>query len=370
MVLTFPLMSAIQLVSAHRAGHRPGLAGHHPVVPRHVVGALVTILVVANTINIGADLAAMGAAAELVVGGGAHFFTIAFALVSVALQLFIPYDRYAPNLKWLTLSLFAYVAVLFSVQVNWAAALRGLVWPNQMNEAVAVTIVAVFGTTIGPPPLLLASLQEAEEVATHPDSEAAENGAEGSRQGVPADPLRHDQRHGLLNLIALAIMTATAATLHAQGVTTIENAADAAEALRPVAGNFAFALFAIGSSGPACSQCRSRRLGGLRGGRSTRLARGAGISPARRRVLFGHRRGNGHRHPARLGADRPDQDLVLERGHQRVVAVPLMAAMMLLVSRRSVMGRFTAPRALLIFGWAAAAVMFVAAAVMLSGFLP
>ena len=374
MVLTFPLMSAIQLVSA-RIGRVTGQGLARALIrsfPPSVVGALVTILVVANTINIGADLAAMGAAAELVVGRGGHFFTIGFALLSVGLQLFIPYDRYARFLKWLTLSLFAYVAVLFLVKVDWAAALRGLVWPSQMNEAVAVTIVAVFGTTISPYLFFWQSSQEAEEVATHADSKPLKTSPKGASKEFRR--IRFDTISGMAfsNLIAIAIMTATAATLHAQGVTTIDSAADAAEALRPVAGNFAFALFALGiigtgllavpvlagSAGFAVAEAR-----GWHAGLEFKPSQAVGfysviVAATVTGILLD------------WAPIDPIKILFWSAVLNGIVAVPLMAAMMLLVSRRSVMGRFTAPRALLIFGWAATAVMFVAAAVMLSGFLP
>ena len=374
MVLTFPLMSAIQLVSA-RIGRVTGDGLGRALVrafPAHVVAALVTILIVANIINIGADLVAMGAAAELVVGSGARFFTIAFALVSVALQLFVSYDRYARILKWLTLSLFAYVAVLLIVPVDWPAALRGLVWPSQMDEAVAVTIVAVLGTTISPYLFFWQSSQEAEEVATRADEEPLKKKPAGA--GKEFRRIRLDTLAGMAfsNFIAIAIMTATAATLHAKGITTIESAADAAEALRPVAGEFAFALFALGIIGtgllavPVLAGSAAFAVAEARG-----WHRGLECKPSQAPAFY-----------AVIVAATiagvlldwapidPIKALFWSAVLNGITAVPLMAAMMLLVSRRDVMGRFTAPMGLLIFGWAATAVMFVASGVMLSGFLP
>ena len=141
MPLTYPLMSAVQLVSAQigRVTGK-GLAKNiGEVFPKPVVLALIALLFLANTINIGANLAAMGAAAELVVGWGSHVFTIIFALLSLTLQLFMPYERYAKYLKWLTLVLLAYVAVVFAVKVDWLplfcsagqrpASWRWLLWP-------------------------------------------------------------------------------------------------------------------------------------------------------------------------------------------------------------------------------------------------
>jgi Mn2+/Fe2+ NRAMP family transporter len=374
MVLTFPLMSAIQLVSA-RIGRVTGDGLGRALIrafPANVVAALVTILIVANVINIGADLVAMGAAAELVVGSGARFFTIAFALLSVTLQLVVPYDRYARILKWLTLSLFAYVAVLLIVPVDWPAALRGLVWPSQMNAAVAVTIVAVLGTTISPYLFFWQSSQEAEEVATHADEEPLKKKPAGA--GRAFRRIRLDTLTGmaLSNFIAIAIMTATAATLHAKGITTIESAADAAEALRPVAGEFAFALFALGIIGtgllavPVLAGSAAFAVAEARGWHRG-LECKPSQAPAFYAVIVAATIGGILLDWAPID---PIKALFWSAVLNGITAVPLMAAMMLLVSRRDVMGRFTAPMGLLVFGWAATAVMFVATGVMLGGFLP
>lgn len=144
LVLTYPLMTAIQLVSAQIGRVTgAGLAKNMgEVLPRWVVTVLVALLFLANTINIGADVAAMGEAAKLAVGWGAHTFTIIFVAISLLLQMFVPYTRYAQYLKWLTLVLFSYVAVLFTVHVNWIATARGLVWPQPtFNAAMATTVV-------------------------------------------------------------------------------------------------------------------------------------------------------------------------------------------------------------------------------------
>ncbi|WP_249341395.1 divalent metal cation transporter [Sphingomonas sp. 3P27F8] len=166
LVLTYPLMTAIQLVSAHIGrvtGH--GLAKNMgDILPRWLVTGLVALLFITNTINIGADIAAMGAAAELVVGGGAHLFTVAFAVASLLLQMFIPYRRYASILKWLTLVLLAYVALVFMVHVDWAAAGKGMVWPTIAGAGAITTVVAIFGTTISPYLFFWQSSQEVEEV--------------------------------------------------------------------------------------------------------------------------------------------------------------------------------------------------------------
>ena len=250
MALTYPLMSAVQLVSAHigrvtGAGLASNLVG---TFPRRFVGSLIGILLIANIINIGADLSAMGAAAKLVIGGAEHGYVIGFALLSTLLQLFVPYRRYARFLKWLTLSLFAYVAVLLVVRTDWPAALAGLVWPHELGRDAVLTIVALLGTTISPYLFFWQSSQEAEELASskhRPIKQAPRGAARQFRR------MRLDTLTGMAfsNLIALAIIMATAATLHRQGVSQIGSAAQAAEALRPAAGQFAFALFAIGIVG-------------------------------------------------------------------------------------------------------------------------
>ena len=253
MVLTYPLMTAVQLVSA-RIGRVTGqglAANMGQVLPRPIVTILVGLLFLANTINIGADLAAMGQAAHLVLGFGEHLFTIGFALVTLVLQLFVPYVRYARFLKWLTLVLLSYVAVVFVVEVDWTAALAGLVLPRVEFTREALTmVVAIFGTTISPYLFFWQSSQEVEEIDQNPEARpllevrAREARAELHR-------IRIDTLVGMAvsNVVALAIMLSAAATLHVAGQPHIETAADAAEALRPVAGPFAFALFSLGIIG-------------------------------------------------------------------------------------------------------------------------
>ncbi|WP_299004715.1 divalent metal cation transporter [uncultured Caulobacter sp.] len=193
MVLTYPLMSAIQLVSA-RIGRvtGKGLAANLGEVLRcWLVNLLVVLLLAANTINIGANLAAMGAAAELLVHRGSHLFTLAFAILSLLLQLFVPYRRYVAFLKWLTFVLLTYVAVLFTVKLDWIAVAKGLLWPRiEPTPALITAIVAIFGTTISPYLFFWQAAQEVEEVNRKAPS-TADAGAEAGRQGHAAYPLRH-----------------------------------------------------------------------------------------------------------------------------------------------------------------------------------
>ena len=277
------------------------------VMPRPLVLGLLALLFIANTINVGADLAAMGEAAKLVTGLNQHAFTLFFAFLSLGLQLFIPYRRYARFLMVLTFSLFAYVAIMFLLPLDWKDIGAGLIGlhPN-LTESAATTIVAIFGTTISPYLFFWQSAQEVEEVDQHADQHPL---IERPREGPAAiSRIRIDTIAGMLasNLIALAIMIATAATLHAHGVTNIETAAEAASALKPIAGDFAFALVRH-------RHHRHRPSGHSGAGGIGRLCRGGsrGLEDrpgqhalAGARLLHGDRRGGAAGTGHRLVADR------------------------------------------------------------------
>jgi len=368
LVLTYPLMSAVQLVSAHIGRVTGcGLARNlRECFPTWLVTVLVSILLAANVFNIGADLAAMAASAALVAGGREHAFVIAFAVVCVTLQLFVPYRRYAQILKWLTLSLFAYVAVILLVHVEWRSALLGMVWPRDFSRAAILTVVAVFGTTISPYLFFWQSAQEAEEIATTPARPLKRAPRSAPRQ---FKRIRLDTLVGmaLSNLIALAIMLATAATLNSRGVTDIQTAADAARALEPIAGRFAFALFALGIIGtgllavPVLAGSAAfaiSEVGGWREGleyKPQQAMRFYGIIVAA--TLTGVLLDWSHLDPIKA--------LFWSAVLNGLAAVPIMAAMMVLASRRAVMGRFVERRGLLLFGWSATAIMAAASAAML-----
>ena len=371
MLLTYPLMSAIQLVSAEigRVTGRGLARNMHRIMPAPAVNTLVALLFVANTINIGADLAAMGAAAELLAGGGAHLFTIGFAVVSLLLQMFIAYKRYVRFLKWLTLVLFAYVAVVLVVKLDWGQLAHGLFIPDlkvlKSKDAIT-TIVAIFGTTISPYLFFWQAAQEVEEVEHDDAAKPLKQAPEQARPELRRIKLDTFAGMAVSNLVALAIMIATAATLHAAGKTTIGTAADAAKALEPAAGQFAFLLFALGIVGtgllaiPVLAGSAAYAVGETRGwkcgldnkpweavgfyavlGAATLLGMGldiARIDPIR--ALFWSAVING------------------------VIAVPMMVAMMVVVSRPGQMGRFKARPLLKTFGWLATAVMATASLAM------
>ncbi len=369
LVLTFPLMVSIQLISAHigRVTGRGLAQNMGQVMPAPVVLTLVALLFVANTINIGADVAAMGEAARLVTGGGEHLFTIFFALISIVLQMFIPYKRYARLLTVLTLSLFSYVALVFMIHLDWAGIGLGMIGVHaDLSKAAAVTIVAIFGTTISPYLFFWQSSQEVEEVDHHDDQKPltqAPDQAPGAFRRMRIDTIAGMT---VSNLVALAIMISTAATLHAAGKTDIQSAAQAAEALRPVAGNFAFALFSLGIIGtgmlaiPVLAGSAAYAIGETRGWKvgldnkpweavgfylviAAAVALGIGIDYS--------------------GID-PIKALYWSAVLNGVIAVPIMAAMMYVAGNRKKMGAFTTGRALTILGWTSTAVMAAAAIAM------
>ncbi len=359
--LTTPFMIAIQLVSAEigRVTGKGIAANAKDLVPKWVVLGLVLLLLAANTINIAADIAAMGEALYLVVGGLKHEHALIFAAASVVLQVFVPYHRYASLLKWMTLALFAYVVVIFSVQIPWADAIFGTLVPAVSFKAEYLTIVvAVLGTTISPYLFFWQASQEVEEM----------------HRGRPAKPLKRrkggtseitritrDTTIGMIvsNLVSYAIVLTTAATLHAQGVTNIETAADAANALRPIAGEFAFLLFATGIIGtgmlavPVLAGSAAYAVSDLFGWRSTLEARFPeafgfyGIISAATLIGFG----------LTFTSIDPIKMLVWSAVINGIIAVPIMTIMMIIVANTEAMGRFQAKSMLVVAGWTATALM-------------
>jgi len=252
LLLTYPLMVGIQLASA-RIGRITGQGlteNFARICPARIVHALVALLVVANVINLGADLNAMGDAVALTVHGPAAVYSVGFGIVSLLLQVFLPYRRYVGILKWLTLSLLAYIGVAFAVHVDWNAALRGAVWPNmRWNRESVTTVVAILGTTISPYLFFWQAAQEVEEIhRVRQDKPLVQAPAQGPRH---LRRLRVDTLVGMgfSNLIAFFMIVAAAATLHQQGLTNVQTTSQAAQALRPLAGDFAFWLFAAGVVG-------------------------------------------------------------------------------------------------------------------------
>jgi NRAMP (natural resistance-associated macrophage protein)-like metal ion transporter len=371
MVLTYPLMSAVQLVSGEIGRVTGcGLAKNlGDILPRWTVLILVALLFLANTINIGANLAAMGAAAQLSTGAPALPFTIGFAVVSVALQMFVSYATYARYLKWLTLVLLSYVAVLFVADVDWTAAAKGLLMPSfPLNGDSFTVIVAILGTTISPYLLFWQSSQEVEEIEQDPRAEPLVNAPSQAKRELRRIRLDTFVGMAVSNLVALAIMTSTAATLHAAGKTEVASAADVAEALRPLAGDFAFFIFSLGIIGtgllslPVLAGSAAYAFGEAQGwkcGLENKPWEAVGFySVISVSVLLGLGIG--------FSSIDPIQALFWSAVVNGFVAVPIMAGMMIVASRRDQMGRFTVSMRVRVFGWAATTAMAVAAGAMLA----
>jgi Mn2+/Fe2+ NRAMP family transporter len=369
MPLAYPLMSAIQSMCAQigRVTGKGLAANIKTAFPPIVLKGVVFLLLIANTLNIAADVAAMGEVAELVSGVGRHFMTVIFVAVTLLLQILVPYHRYVFFLKWLALSLAAYAAVLFTVHVPWAEVALRTVWPKlTWNSNTAAVIVGVFGTTISP---YLFFWQASEEVEDMHAKHAAPLFHDPKAAPSELRRITWDTWSGMFvsNLAAYFIILATAVTLNVSGVTDIETAAQAASALRPLAGDFAFLLFAIGILGvgligvPVLAGSAAYALAEAMGWKSglerkPKNARGfyAVIAVSVLAALV-----------IQFSPISPMKALFWSAVINGVVAVPLMVVIILIASRKSVMGAFTSSRPILALGWIGAAVMGFAAILML-----
>src|SRR6202453_2624698 len=251
MPLAYPLMSAIQSLCAliGRTTGRGLAANIKTAFPPVVLKAVVLALLVANILNIAADVAAMGEVAELGTHLDRHLMTGCFVVVTLALRISMPYSRYVSILKWLTLSLLAYAAVLFVVHVPWREVAIRTVWPRfTPNAAAAAMVVGVFGTTISPYLLFWQASEEVEDMEVESAVALVRDPRSAPRE---RSRILWDTWSGMFysDLAAYFIILATAVTLHVAGITNIDSAAKAADALRPLAGDFAFMLFAIGILG-------------------------------------------------------------------------------------------------------------------------
>ena len=368
-VLTWPLMVAVQSISARigRVTGRGLAANFAEVLPRPLVGVLVGLLFIANTVNIGADLSAMGAAAHLVVGGNRHFFTIGFAIVSLLAVVLVPYHRYVGYLKWLTFSLFAYVGVVFTVHIDWLAVLGGIVAPRfAVNGDSLTLVVAIFGTTISPYLFFWQSSEEVEEEEADP--------AAGPLIDYPEQAPRELTRigwetwlgMGFSNLVAFFIILTTAVTLNASGQTDIQTSEQAAAALKPIAGAWSFMLFSLGIIGtgmlaiPVLAGSAGYAVGEIRGWRTGLERTPREAVPFYAVIAAGIVLG--------VGIDftplDPIKALFWSAVLNGVITVPIIAAMLIVASRPQQMGAFVATPGQRILGWTTTAVMAAAAVAM------
>jgi NRAMP (natural resistance-associated macrophage protein)-like metal ion transporter len=366
MLFSYPLMAVIQEISG-RIGRVTGrgIAGNiSKYYPNWLLQLIVLLLFIANTINIGADLGAMGEAVGLLIGGPHLLYVVLFGVFCTALQILMKYTRYISILKWLTLALFAYFGTVMVVKVPWGEAARGLFVPSFSTDgAFWTTVVAILGTTISPYLFFWQASQEVEDIEAIPEREPL---VDKPRQGPNAlERIRLDTYVGMAfsNLVALAIIITTAATLHTAGITDIETSSQAAEALKPIAGPFAFAVFTLGIVGtgllavPVLAGSAAYALGearkwpiGLARQPKEAIAFYATIAIA---TLMGV--------VVNFSPISPIRALYWSAVINGVVAVPVMCVMMLMTANTSIMGKFAVTGALKFIGWAATIVMAAAA---------
>lgn len=367
LLFTYPLMSAIQEISG-RIGRTTGrglAANIRQYYPGWILQCVVLLLIIANTINIGADLGAMGEGLALLIPGPKIVFVVAFAVLCAGLQVFVKYSRYVSVLKWLTFALFAYFGTALAVKVPWSEAARGFFIPTFSADVdFWTTVVAIFGTTISPYLFFWQAAQEVEDIHLFAVRKPLRADPKEGRDAVKR--IKYDTYVGMAfsNLVSLAIMVTTAATLHAAGKTDVQTASQAAEALKPIAGDFAFAIFAAGIVGTgllavpvlagsaAYAFCEARRL-----------PAGLNRKPLQAKAFYGTIV------VATLAGIAitfspidPIKALFWSAVINGVVAVPVMVTMMLISSNKKIMGKFRISGTLRYVGWLATAVMAAATA--------
>ena len=369
MLFCFPLMAAIQEISA-RIGRvtGQGIAGNiRAHYPSSLLYAIVGLLLAANIINLGADLGAMAAALNLLVGGPVALYIVGFAIGCTWLEVYSRYERYVSILKWTSFVLLAYVAVALVVDVPWRLVLYRTVVPDfSFGKDYVVTVVAVLGTTITPYCFFWQSSQEAQDQRVDPAAHTLLEAPEEASAEIAR--MRFDTYAGMgySNVISLFIIVSTAATLNAHGITDIQTSSQAAEALRPIAGVFTFALFAAGIIGigllavPVLAGSGAYALGEAAG-----WTTGLDRKPLDAKAFYGTIAVSTFIgiFINFVGLD-PIKALFWSAVINGVVAVPLMVIIMIVAMRPDVMGRFVLPRALWVMGWLCTGIMAVAVGIM------
>ena len=362
MLFTYPLMCVIQEISG-RIGRTTGIgiAGNlRKHYPNWLLQSIVGALFIANTINIGADLGAMADVLTLLIGGPHLVFVLAFGIFCAVLQIVTQYARYVAVLKWLTLALFAYFGTVMAVKIPWEEAAAGFFLPTFSRDfEFWTTVVAILGTTISPYLFFWQASQEAEDTKQEPERKPL---VRAPSQGPDAiERIRVDTYVGMAfsNLVALAIMVTTAATLNAAGIRDVESSAQAAEALRPVAGQAAFVIFALGVIGtgllavPVLAGSAAYAVGEAR-----KWPVGLARQPLQAKAFYATialavALGIG----MNFAAINPITALYWSAVLNGVVAVPVMALMMVVSSNKRIMGKFTIGPIMRIVGWLATGVM-------------
>ncbi|RRA47653.1 NRAMP family divalent metal transporter [Acidipila sp. EB88] len=364
MLFSLPFMVVIQEISG-RIGCVSGRGIAHNLRLHYspwLVRSVVLLLMIANIVNLAADLGAMGSALQLLCGGNPRLYTVGFGIVCVIAEIFISYVRYARLLKWLTLSLFTYVAVAFSVHLPWRSALLATLVPHlEWTKAGAMALVAVLGTTISP---YLFFWQSSLEVQEQSRTDAQPLCLIPMEAPSAFRRIQGDTIAGMSasNIIAIFIIYATAATLHASGVTSIQTSSQAAEALRPLAGRFAFTIFAAGIIGtgllavPVLAGSGAYALAetfGWQEGLSRQLLEAKSFYAAIAIATM-------------LGAAinftslDPVKALYWSAVVNGILAAPVMAAVMLISGNPRIMGELTVVGVMKALGWCATALMFTA----------
>lgn len=365
-LFSYPFMCAIQEISA-RIGRVTGVgisANIRKAFPRPVVYLIVALLLISSIFNLGADLGAMGDSAHMLLGGPVWIHVLLMGVISLLLQVFVPYTRYVYYLKFLVLSLLAYVITAFLIHIDWPAALKATVLPpvSMFHGDYLTVVVAVLGTTISPYLFFWQASQEAEEVQVHVGEKSLKRAP--SQASKELRRIRIDTYAGMAvsNAVAFFIMLTSAATLHAHGITNIQTGVQAASALEPLAGRFAYALFSMGivvtgllavpvlagAAAYAVGEAMHWRVGlEIKPARATKFYMTLGLATTVGLLLnFIH--------------FDPIRSLFIAAVINGVLAAPVMALMMLMARSHKIMGKFTVPVSLQIVGWAGTAAMFVA----------
>ncbi|HWX03275.1 divalent metal cation transporter [Collimonas sp.] len=371
--LTYPLMVGIQVISARIgrvSGH--GLATNIRLhYPAWLLYGIVGLLLVANTINIAADVAAMGEALTLLTGGPAHLYALGFGALSLLLQVFIPYNRYVRLLKWLTLALLAYVGTAFVVHTPWTEVFTKTVWPQlSWKPAYITTVVAVFGTTISPYLFFWQASQEVEDMQAQAGAKALKDAPE--QASANFSRIRTDTVIGMgfSNIVAYFIMLTTAVSLGMHGITDIQTSAQAATALRPIAGEFAFVLFSAGIIGtgllavPVLAGSAAYAMAG-----AFHWHNSLEMKPLLAKKFYGIIAVS-----TTIGVMLcftpidPIKALYWSAVINGVISVPIMAVMMLMAANSAIMGRFVIGRKLKALGWIGTGAMTLAVLTMFMTF--